>query len=192
MNVTHTHTLFKIRITIHLVLFCEDILYPRFDFCCNLISSSTHFADVKVETAVEFAKAVQDLLEFFPNNRVLVDTLTGQVLLEQDGYSVVFASEGPPLLGCKGHGRNHPKSVKDAQASSSFRFQTYDLSFCHPLFFIIHIKSHIPFHETQSFATVFNFLNSHLPSHTHSSTSANHCALCRVRHFHSRAHSERN
>ena len=119
MNVTHTHILFKIRITIHLVLFCEDILSPRFDFCCNLISSSTHFADVKVETAVEFAKAVQDLLEFFPNNRVLVDTLTGQVLLEQDGYSVVFASEGPPLLGCKGHGRNHPKSVKDAQASSS-------------------------------------------------------------------------
>jgi hypothetical protein len=69
--------------------------------------------------AVEFAKALDDLLEFFPNNKVLVDTLTGQVLLEQDGYSIVFASEGPPVLGCKGHGRNHPKSVKDAQASSS-------------------------------------------------------------------------
>jgi hypothetical protein len=37
------------------------------------------------------------------------------MLLEQDGYSVVFASEGPPLLGCKGHGKNRPKTVDEAR-----------------------------------------------------------------------------
>ena len=86
--------------------------------CSNPKSTSYHFSGVRVQTATEFAKALETFLEFFPNNKVLVDTLTGQVLLEQDGYSIVFASEGPPVLGCKGHGRNHPKSVKDAQASN--------------------------------------------------------------------------
>lgn len=85
----------------------------------NLISSQASFSGVEVQTAVEFAKAVEDFLGVvFPHNQVLVDAVTGQIMLEQDGYSVVFASEGPPLLGCKGHGKNHPKTVKEAQASS--------------------------------------------------------------------------
>jgi hypothetical protein len=103
----------------------------------STVSEGT-FAGVEVKTAVEFAKAVEDFLgNTFPHNQVLVDAVTGQFMLEQDGYSVVFASEGPPLLGCKGHGKNHPKTVKEAQASCHCPAPLV-LSTCHPSMLLLH------------------------------------------------------
>lgn len=72
---------------------------------------------MQVHTAVEFAKATERFLQSFHHSKVLVDAVAGQVLLEQDGYSVVLASEGPALLGCKGRGKNNPQNVSDAEAS---------------------------------------------------------------------------
>jgi hypothetical protein len=106
-----------------------NVLRPH--YLARLLSHlfSSCFSGVEVQTAVEFAKAVEDFLaDAFHQNKVLVDAVTGQVMLEQDGYSVVFASEGPPLLGCKGHGKNHPTTVKQAQASSTDAHPRYLLS----------------------------------------------------------------
>jgi hypothetical protein len=88
---------------------------------------------------------VENLLASFPNNKVLVDSLTGQILLEQDGYSVVFASEGPPLLGCKGRGKNHPKTVDEARVRGAQ--EAHNL----PLFLGMHLNSHIAIRSFCSF-----------------------------------------